>query len=53
MDKLPAGPRGSLFRQLLPGIQPVLSTLEAVADSRRKSMSQVGLRNSCVGNLLF
>jgi pyridoxine 4-dehydrogenase len=47
MEKLPAGPRGNLFRQLLPGIQPVLSTLEAVADSRRKSMSQVRARNSC------
>jgi pyridoxine 4-dehydrogenase len=42
LDRLPPGPRGSLFRQLLPGIQPVLTTLEAVAGSRRKTMSQVG-----------
>jgi len=41
LDRLPPGPRGNLFRQLLPGIQPVLTTLEAVADSRRKTMSQV------------
>lgn len=41
VDRLPPGPRGNLFRQLLPGIQPVLTTLEAVAGSRRKTMSQV------------
>jgi hypothetical protein len=41
MDCLPPGPRGNLFRQLLPGIQPVLNTLEVVASSRRKTMSQV------------
>lgn len=47
LDRLPPGPRGNLFRQLLPGIQPVLTTLEAVADSRRKTMSQVAI-NWCM-----
>lgn len=41
-SNLPRGPRGSLFKQLLPGIAPVTSTLAAIASSRRKTMSQVG-----------
>lgn len=41
MEQLPKGPRGSLFKQLLPEIAPLLSTLEAVAASRRKTPSQV------------
>lgn len=41
MDNLPKGPRGVLFKQLLPEIQPLLATLEAIAKSRRKTMSQV------------
>lgn len=40
-SNLPQGPRGSLFRQLLPGIAPVINTLEVIAKSRRKTMSQV------------
>jgi pyridoxine 4-dehydrogenase len=40
--KLPKGPRSLLFRQILPGIQPLLSTMQAVADERGKTVSQVG-----------
>ncbi|GBF91660.1 hypothetical protein Rsub_03964 [Raphidocelis subcapitata] len=46
-DSLPAGPRGTLFKQLLPEIAPLLAALEAVAKSRRKSMSQVAI-NWCM-----
>lgn len=42
-DNLPSGPRGTLFRQLLPEIKPLLEVLGAIAESRGKSMSQVGL----------
>ena len=38
---LPAGPRGQLFKTLLPSISPVLSTLTEVAEQRNKSESQV------------
>lgn len=41
-SNLPKGPRGALFKQLLPGITPVTDTLQAIASSRRKTMSQVG-----------
>ncbi|GAX83176.1 hypothetical protein CEUSTIGMA_g10602.t1 [Chlamydomonas eustigma] len=44
---LPKGPRGLLFKQLLPEIQPLLQVLSAVARSRRKSMSQVAI-NWCM-----
>ncbi len=46
--KLPLGLRGFLFRQLLPGIQPVLQTLTAIAASRQKTPAQVAL-NWCMG----
>ncbi|CAN6466391.1 unnamed protein product [Victoria cruziana] len=41
--RLPAGPRALLFRQILPGLRPLLSTLEEIAQKRGKSMSQVRL----------
>lgn len=41
MSNLPSGPRGVLFRSLLSELQPLLVVLEAVAKSRRKTMSQV------------
>ena len=44
---LPGGLRGWLFRQILPGVQPVLETLEAIAIFREKAMSQVAL-NWCI-----
>lgn len=43
----PAGIRGLLFRRLLPKVQPVLKTLEAIATHRQKTMAQVAL-NWCM-----
>ncbi|MGL5035578.1 MAG: aldo/keto reductase [Microcystaceae cyanobacterium] len=43
----PKGVRGFLFRQLLPKIQPVLTTVQAIAESRQKTMAQVAL-NWCM-----
>jgi pyridoxine 4-dehydrogenase len=43
----PKGVRGILFRQLLPKIQPLLSCLREVAESRNKTMSQVAI-NWCI-----
>ncbi|NJK39576.1 MAG: aldo/keto reductase [Oscillatoriales cyanobacterium RM2_1_1] len=44
---LPKGIRGFLFRQLLPGIQPILNSLQAIAISNHKTMAQVAL-NWCI-----
>ncbi len=44
---LPSGLRGWLFRRMLPGIQPVLDTLGAIAQSRDKTLAQVSL-NWCI-----
>lgn len=46
-ENLPSGLRGWLFRQLLPGVQPVLATLQAIATGREKTMAQVAL-NWCM-----
>lgn len=43
----PKGIRGLLFKQLLPKIRPLLSSLREIAESRNKTMSQVAL-NWCV-----
>ncbi|PPS46080.1 aldo/keto reductase [Chroococcidiopsis sp. TS-821] len=43
----PKGIRGLLFRQLLPGTQPLLSCLREIAQLRNKTMSQVAL-NWCI-----
>ncbi|PSO51158.1 MAG: aldo/keto reductase [Cyanobacteria bacterium SW_9_44_58] len=43
----PKGIRGLLFRYLLPGIQPVLKTLETIANTRNKTFSQIAL-NWCI-----
>ncbi|MBW4560802.1 MAG: aldo/keto reductase [Mojavia pulchra JT2-VF2] len=43
----PKGIRGLLFRQLLPGIGPLLACLQEVAQSRNKTMSQVAI-NWCI-----
>ncbi|MDZ8053215.1 MAG: aldo/keto reductase [Aulosira sp. ZfuVER01] len=40
---LPKGIRGLLFRQLLPGIDPLLACLREIAQSRNKTMSQVAI----------
>ena len=43
----PKGLRSFVFRQILPGVRPLLSCLEAVANSRNKTMSQVAI-NWCI-----
>ncbi|NEO33986.1 MAG: aldo/keto reductase [Symploca sp. SIO3C6] len=43
----PKGIRGLLFRQLLPGISPLLVCLRSIAQSRNKTMSQVAI-NWCI-----
>jgi pyridoxine 4-dehydrogenase len=43
----PKGIRGLVFRQILPGVKPLLSCLKAIADSRNKTMSQVAI-NWCI-----
>ncbi|RYQ84429.1 hypothetical protein Ahy_B10g103753 isoform A [Arachis hypogaea] len=40
---LPTGPRGLLFKQILPGLDPLLSSLRDIANKRRKTMSQGAL----------
>jgi pyridoxine 4-dehydrogenase len=40
---LPGGPRGYLFKQMLPGLNPLLSTLSEVAKTRKKTPSQVAI----------
>ena len=42
-EELPGGPRGLLFRQILPGLDPRLGTLQEVAAARRKTPSQVAI----------
>jgi len=44
---LPSGLRGLVFRQLLPGVQPILNTLNEIALSREKTMAQIAL-NWCI-----
>ncbi|WP_375541576.1 aldo/keto reductase [Halomicronema sp. CCY15110] len=44
---LPSGLRGLVFRQLLPGVQPILDTLNAIAIFREKTMAQIAL-NWCI-----
>ncbi|AFZ56519.1 aldo/keto reductase [Anabaena cylindrica FACHB-243] len=43
----PKGVRGFLFKQILPGIKGVLGTLQEIANSRNKTMSQVAI-NWCI-----
>ncbi|ARV62621.1 aldo/keto reductase [Nostocales cyanobacterium HT-58-2] len=43
----PKGIRGLLFRQLLPGIRPLLASLREIAQLRNKTMSQIAL-NWCI-----
>ncbi|MDY6941343.1 MAG: aldo/keto reductase [Cyanobacteriota bacterium] len=44
---LPKGIRGLLFRQLIPGIQPLLDVVRAIATSREKTPAQVAI-NWCI-----
>jgi len=42
-QRLPQGPRKLLAKELLPSMKPILMTLEAVAATRGKTMSQVAI----------
>lgn len=46
-SSFPKGIRGLLFRQLLPGVRSLLETMEEIAKSRNKTMSQVAI-NWCI-----
>ncbi|XP_051138021.1 pyridoxal reductase, chloroplastic isoform X2 [Andrographis paniculata] len=46
-SNLPTGPRGILFRQIIPGLKPLLNSLEEIAAKRQKTMSQVAI-NWCI-----
>jgi len=47
LEELPQGPRGALFKGLLPEAQPLLEVMQAVAKGRGKTMSQVAI-NWCI-----
>ena len=40
-NMLPAGPRSLLFRQILPGLQPLVMEMRRIAEARRKTVPQV------------
>lgn len=44
---LPKGPRGVLFRQILPGLEPLVQSLKIIAQRRGKTASQVAI-NWCI-----
>ncbi|KAL2550827.1 Pyridoxal reductase [Forsythia ovata] len=46
-SSLPSGPRGLLFRQILPGLEPLLNSLKEIAQKRRKTIPQVAI-NWCI-----
>ncbi|KAL4421934.1 hypothetical protein ABPG77_007876 [Micractinium sp. CCAP 211/92] len=46
-SSLPGGPRGLLFRQVLPGLQPLLQVMGEIAARRKKTLSQVVI-NWCI-----
>lgn len=43
----PKGIRGLVFRQILPGVKPLLSSLKEISESRNKTLSQVAI-NWCI-----
>lgn len=45
-DTLPQGPRSALFRQILPGAQPLLQVMQEVAETRQKTVPQVCIQPS-------
>lgn len=45
--KLPRGPRAILFRQVLPGLEPLLRSLKEIAQKRSKTVPQVAI-NWCI-----
>ncbi|XP_004309104.1 PREDICTED: pyridoxal reductase, chloroplastic [Fragaria vesca subsp. vesca] len=46
-SNLPSGPRGFLFKQILPGLQPLLGSLKEIAQKRKKTVPQVAI-NWCI-----
>lgn len=46
-SNLPRGPRGLLFRQIIPGLDPLLNSLKEIAQRRKKTMPQVAI-NWCI-----
>ncbi|KAL9437043.1 hypothetical protein AB3S75_022978 [Citrus x aurantiifolia] len=46
-SKLPRGPRALLFRQILPGLNPLLRSLKEIAERRGKTIPQVAI-NWCI-----
>lgn len=40
-NKLPTGPRALLFRQILPGLQPLIEQMRDIASARKKTVPQV------------
>ncbi|XP_028054998.1 pyridoxal reductase, chloroplastic isoform X3 [Camellia sinensis] len=46
-SNLPRGPRGLLFRQIIPGLDPLLNSLKKIAQRRKKTMPQVAI-NWCI-----
>ncbi|KAL3570505.1 hypothetical protein D5086_027754 [Populus alba] len=46
-SRLPLGPRAFLFRQILPGLEPLLNSLGEIAQRRGKTLSQVAI-NWCI-----
>lgn len=46
-SNLPQGPRGLLFKQILPGLEPLLRSLREIAERRRKTVPQVAI-NWCI-----
>eukprot|EP00873_Tetraselmis_striata_P044312 jgi/Tetstr1/464576/TSEL_009332.t1 len=44
---LPPGPRGAVFRGIVPGLDPLYDTMEAICEERGKTMSQVAI-NWCM-----
>jgi pyridoxine 4-dehydrogenase len=44
---VPQGPRGFLFKQVLPGLDPLLNTMRDIAEKRGKTISQVAI-NWCI-----
>ncbi|XP_059628974.1 pyridoxal reductase, chloroplastic isoform X2 [Cornus florida] len=46
-SNLPQGPRGLLFGQIIPGLEPLLISLREIAQKRRKTVPQVAI-NWCI-----
>ncbi|XP_050385627.1 pyridoxal reductase, chloroplastic [Argentina anserina] len=46
-SNLPNGPRGILFKQILPGLEPLLRSLKDIAQKRNKTIPQVAI-NWCI-----